>query len=56
MKPGPSPFTEMRSVSQRCWASRGGREALPARTRAAATACHSKILKVRPVPTCVVTC
>ena len=45
----PSPCREIRSASQRCCSSSGGSCAFPASTRAAATACHSKTLKVNPV-------
>lgn len=51
INPGPSPFFAMRSCSHFRCSSRDGSCAFPARTRAAATACHSKTLKVNPAPT-----
>lgn len=49
---GPSPFAAIRAVSHFSCSSADGSEALPAKTRAAATACHSKTLNVSPAPTC----
>lgn len=48
----PSPFFAIRSCSHFSCSLSVGNVTRPARSRAARTACHSNILKVRPAPTC----